>query len=341
MISKPEFILEIGVNHENNLDRALQLVDLAASSGARIVKFQTYTAETIAAENSPAYWDLEEEATPTQIELFKKYDSFTIKDYEVIAEHAKKMNLEFMTTCFDEKWVDSLDHLQNRYKIASADLTNFQLVSHIAKKQKPILLSTGAATVQEISRTVALIQEVSSKEITLLHCVLNYPTSAENANLSRILALKNRFPELKIGYSDHTKPSDSKKAIILAYTLGASVFEKHFTFDKSLKGNDHYHSFDSIDVREILDELKGVSQMLDYTEERFIETQLSARELARRGIYARRDISAGSVIDNEDLISLRPIPFEGLSADCLLEIVGSTAAVPIQKGTPIQRNYFV
>jgi sialic acid synthase SpsE len=330
-----DMILEIGVNHENSMENALQLVESAARTGAKTVKFQTYTAEKLAAENSPSYWDLSEEPTSSQKKLFKKYDSFTVSDYELIAQRANSLGLEFMTTCFDEDWADKLDHLLKRYKIASADLTNVQLLKHIARKNKPILLSTGAATFGEIEEAVRIIKSQTSADVTLLHCVLNYPTAPHNANLLRILQLRDTFPNLAIGYSDHTRPKDSFSAIGLAFVLGASTIEKHFTFDKSLKGNDHYHAFDEDDVKKVFERIVEIQELLEYEEQKFIEIQEKARSYARRGIYARVGIEAGHQIGNQHLISLRPIPTNGISAAEIESVIGKQTKRKIDVGNPI------
>lgn len=332
----PDLILEIGVNHDNNLEKAKELIRAAHRSGAKTVKFQTYTAEKIAAKESPSYWDLKEEPTTSQIELFKKYDSFSVADYAALYELCQQLNLEFMTTCFDESWVDLLDEYLTRYKVASADITNYQLLRCIAKKKKPIILSTGASSMNEIESAISVIREFSSLPITLLHCVLNYPTSGADANLGRIIALKERFPDFDIGYSDHTKPGDSDTALVIARTLGVVTFEKHFTLDKSDKGNDHYHAYDEVDVRNILDRLISIDKMISYSENEFLQIQSNARAYARRGLYARVNLPQGSVFTNENIISLRPVPNEGFSANSIDGIIGKTLNRDLLEGDAIK-----
>jgi len=332
----PDLILEIGVNHDNSLEKAKELIRSAARSGAKTVKFQTYTAEKIAAKHSPSYWDLKEEPTESQIQLFKKYDSFTVSDYAELYTLCQELKLEFMTTCFDKTWVELLDKYLARYKIASADITNFQLLTFIAKKQKPIILSTGASSLMEISAAIAVIRKVSNLPITLLHCVLNYPTLGPDANMGRIKALKENFPGFEIGYSDHTKPADSDTTLLIARTLGVVTFEKHFTLDKSGKGNDHYHAYDESDVRNILEKIKLIDDMISYTEEGFLELQSSARAYARRGLYAAEDLASGTILTEENVISLRPIPDGGFSADLIDDLVGKKILGTLSEGDPIK-----
>ena len=316
-------LLEAGVNHDGELSKALQLIDSASQTGAHVVKFQTYTAEKIAAPESPSYWDLNSEPTTSQIELFKKYDSFSVLDYEKLATESKMKNIGFLSTCFDQEWVELIDHLLPFYKIASADITNYPLIKTSASKNKPILLSTGAASISEIRTTLDFIGRYTSAQVCLMHCVLNYPTLPQNANLGRISELQAQFPDSLIGYSDHTQPPYSFDAIAFAYLLGARVFETHFTMDKKSLGNDHYHSLDSADVTRLIEKLQNTSQMLNYTEERFLSLQAPAREFARRGLYAAQNLETGHIITEADLIPLRPtLGDDGFSADEYETLIG-------------------
>jgi len=332
------FILEAGVNHGGSLQDAINLVHAAARTGAGAVKFQTYTAERLAAPHSPSYWDLEEEPTTSQIELFKKYDAFTTLDYFRLAEESANNNIEFMTTCFDEYWVSELDPILKKYKVASADITNFQLLRAVARTGKPIYLSTGAATLLEIKDAIKEIQKYSSASIILMHCVLNYPTNSKNANLSRITILKQKFSDFEIGYSDHTKPEFSRIAIASARALGATVFEKHFTLDKSLKGNDHYHAYDEFDVQQTVKDLHLLDDALHFEEPKFIEIQQDARKYARRGLYLKRDVLEGETVLETDLIPLRPIAHGSLTSEKIFEILGKKYNRDLLKLQPLMEN---
>lgn len=334
-----EFILEAGVNHDGDLERAFELVESAARTGADYVKFQTYTSDKLAATVSPSYWDLKEESTTSQRELFSKYDGFTAKDYFDLAHACERAGIGFMTTCFDADWVEVLDPIIPQYKIASADITNFQLLRHVASKGKPMLISTGAASFSEIHAAVAVVRSVSKVKVSLLHCVLNYPTHAENASLDRISRLIEEFPGVQIGYSDHTKPVDSVQALQIALDLGATVFEKHYTWNQGGVGNDHYHSFDEAKAWEVISLLSKSEVLKHFSEDLFLEQQVSARKYARRGIYASRNLSAGEVISSEDLIPLRPpIGDDGFSGDEIDQVVGSRLLIGLVAGDPILRS---
>ena len=332
-------VLEAGVNHEGSLTKALEMVEQASNCGVHSIKFQTYKANMLAAEVSPRYWDASKESTQSQRELFSKYDSFGVDEYKEIAQHCSRLGIVFATTFFDEELLDEMDELVSFHKIASADITNYRLIREIAKKNKPILLSTGAATINEIQSAVKQIKSINGElEITLLHCVLNYPTEYHNANLNRILALRDEFPALSVGYSDHTLPDYSKQAICIAYLLGATVIETHFTLDKNLPGNDHYHALDPSDVLDLRKQLNDINNMQNYEEERFIESQNEARMYARRGVYARKDLQAGAEIYESDLICLRPIPPNGFHASELEQIIGKVSLVNYRRGEPIAKN---
>jgi len=333
-------ILEAGVNHNGDLDNALKLVSDAAETGADYIKFQTYKADRLAAKNSPSYWDLSKEPTASQNELFSKYDSLTSNDYFKLAKEANRLGIGFITTCFDNYWVDELDSIIPVYKIASADITNFSLLYKIATKNKPVILSTGASTLDEIQAAISVIREKSSSKISLLHCVLNYPTSAENACLDRIKVLARRFEGFEIGYSDHTNPTDSMQAIQIAYDLGARIFEKHFTLDKTSLGNDHYHSFDKIEAKVLIENLTKTRLMSNFDEDDFIEIQSQARNFARRGIYASKTLQAGHILSELDIIPLRPTTGpQGYSADQSRSLIGLMLNVGITAGDPILKSH--
>ena len=299
-------IAEAGVNHEGSLENALELVASASRAGCNAIKFQTYKADAIASLDSPSYWDTEKEPSSNQHQLFSKYDKFNLDDYRTIFKFCKKMNIEFMSTCFDLEWLENLNPLLLRHKIASADITNYPLLKAVGKTSKPIILSTGASTFQEIKNAINLISSVGNSKIAILHCVLNYPTKSENANLNRINSLKEIFPNFEIGYSDHTSPKSGNHVLIMAYALGVSIFEKHFTLDKTLPGNDHYHAFDESDMTNFVRELDLAKKTLKYSEVNFLAIQNSAIKNARRGIYVKNNLTKNHIISENDLILLRP-----------------------------------
>ena len=337
-------IAEIGVNyydiakklHISPMEAAKFMVLSARNAGVHAVKFQTYKAETLASRYSPSYWDTTEEPTSSQFELFKKFDSFGEPEYQELSRFCDQIGIEFCSTPFDFESADYLDSMMNVYKISSSDLTNLPFITHMAKKGKPILLSTGASNLDEISAAVSCIRKYNDKELVLLHCVLEYPTPYTHANLAKIGALKKAFTDVIVGYSDHTKPDASYDVIKTAYLLGAVVIEKHFTVDKILRGNDHYHAMDPHDVENILaaiyriDELKGRGELC------VLESEQSARENARRSIVAAVDIPAGTIISEELLTFKRP--GHGISPRELESVIGKIVKEDIGKDVVLNKE---
>lgn len=313
MSSLPEIIAEIGVNYYDIANQmgvdpvqaAREMVKAAKNAGIGVVKFQTYKAEKLAAENSPAYWDLSEEPTASQRELFSKYDKLSYRDFSDIAEFCTEIGVEFMSTPFDAESAIAINQFVKRHKIASADITNIELLSLIGSFRKPVILSVGAATKDEIERAIGVLYSRGSKNITLLHCVLNYPTANDKANLWKIQAIKRAFGNVRVGYSDHTKFSVS--ILEAAWLLGAEVIEKHFTLDKTLRGNDHYHAASPEDFRKLLSHMRQTLGAIGNEREVWYDvSEERSRANARRGVYLKRDVKAGAFLEFDDVVFLRP-----------------------------------
>jgi len=322
--SLPYVIAEVGVNHEGSIEKARELIEMAHIGGADAVKFQTYKAETLASKNSPSYWNLNKEPTTSQYQLFKKYDQFGEKEYELLAAHCQTVGIDFLSTPFDDRAVDFLSPMMHCFKIASADITNFPLLRRIASKDKPVLLSTGASTLAEIEMAVAELEKRGCSSIALLHCVLNYPTPYENAHLNMIMGLQSAFPDKIIGYSDHTLPDDSMLVLTAAYLKGAKIIEKHFTFDKSLPGNDHYHAMDIADLKRFKSALAFLRQIEGNTNKAPLEDETLAIHNARRSIVLKKYVDIG-VIFTEDLLTCKR-PGLGISPIHWDKVIGKKAA---------------
>ena len=336
--SKPYIIAEIGVNHEGSIDLAFKLIDQAKRGGADAVKFQSYKANTIASKDSPAYWDTSEETTLSQYELFKKYDNFNAKDYQLLAKYCKKCDIEFLSTPFDDDAIEFLDPLVSFFKIASADITNLPFLRKIALKKKPIILSTGASSLQEIDTSLKTINQAGCKDIVLMHCILNYPTINSNAHLSMIKGLQKAYPNLLIGYSDHTLPDEFMTSLNTAHLLGAVIIEKHFTHDKNLAGNDHYHAMDEFDLLRFRGISNTIHELLGKTEEKYpIKTEQISRLNARRSIVLKRDVPKNHKLREIDLTYKRP--GSGISPIYWDEIIGKTTNRELNKDTILKWDY--
>ena len=337
---QPYFIAEIGVNFENNFQRAKKIIKLAKEGGADAVKFQSYKAEKIACKKSPYYWNLKEVPIKSQYELFKKFDKFGYKEFKLLKKYCDKLKIDFLSTPFDLDAVDYLDKLVPFYKIASADLNNFPLIEKIISKNKPIVLSTGACKISEINKTVKFIKS-KNKDILLivLHCVLSYPTGNNDAHLELIKVLKKKFPRLIIGYSDHTLPDQNMMILTSAYLNGAMVIEKHFSDTKGVKGNDHFHSLDKEDLikfRRNIDIYNSVNK--DLKNRYVLNCEKISRKNARRSRVTKKNIKKGEKISIDKIIMKRP--GTGLSPDKLKSVLNKRAKRYLAEDTIIKKSDF-
>lgn len=312
--STPYLIAEIGVNFYDTarvmgitpLDAAKLYIDKVAETGIDCAKFQSYKAGTIVSKNSPAYWDTTKEPTKTQYELFLKHDGFGEAEYRELCNYTHSKGIDFTSTPFDYASADYLEDMVDFYKISSSDLSNLPFIRHIGAKGKPVVLSVGAAYLSEVDEAVRALKESGCKDITILHCVLSYPTAPENANLRIIETLKRDFPDVKVGFSDHVAPDDTMMTLAVAYMLGADVIEKHFTLDKTLPGNDHYHAGEPEDFVKAINNFHWIDTVLGSGEKTVLECELIPRREARRSLVLTRDMKAGEVIAKDDLMPKRP-----------------------------------
>lgn len=339
-------IAEIGVNyydiaakeHISSMDAAKKMIKAAAEEGIHAVKFQSYKAETLAAKQSPAYWDRTKEHSATQYELFRKYDAFGYEEYRELSGYCQECGIEFLSTAFDTDAADYLDGLMGVYKISSSDLNNLPFIAYQAKKQKPVILSAGASDAQEIGQAAACIRTYNDKPLVLMHCVLEYPAPYAHANLNKIQALKKRYPDFYIGYSDHTVSDACADVIKTAYLLGAQVIEKHFTLDKQLPGNDHYHAMDPQDARKILDGIAFIDQLRGSEEIVCLPGEEAARKNARRSCVSAAFIKAGTPVTQELLLCKRP--GTGIAPNDIEQLTGKRAKIDIQPDTVLQWDMF-
>ncbi|RUO65931.1 N-acetylneuraminate synthase [Pseudidiomarina planktonica] len=329
----PYIIAEIGVNHEGDKKLAKRLIREAKEGGAHAAKFQSYKAGKIASKDSPAYWDQTKEKTDSQYKLFLKYDSFEPEDYQELAEYCQELGIDFLSTPFDLDAVDFLDPLMPLFKIASADITNIPLIRKCASKKKPLIMSTGGSSLPEIENAVQTAKAAGAKDIVLLHCVLNYPTPEDNAQLGMIPVLARTFPECLIGYSDHVVPDETISALEASILLGACVLEKHFTHDKSLPGNDHYHAMDTIDLAEFVRKATKYRTLVA-GESKDLAKEEAARKHARRSIVLARDMTKGEIINENDIIAKRPA--HGISPLFWDEVIGMAVAQDLEDDTVLQ-----
>lgn len=312
--NKLYLIAEMGVNFYDTakqlnitpLEAAKLYIDKAAEAGIDCAKFQSYKANTIVSKNSPAYWDTTKEATKTQYELFQKFDSFGEAEYKELCDYTHSKGMDFTSTPFDYASADYLYDMVDFYKISSSDLSNIPFIKHIAAKGKPMVVSVGAAYLSEVDEAIRAMKEVGNNDICILHCVLSYPTDPRNANLKIIKTLKEVFPDVKVGFSDHVAPDPTMMTLATAYLLGSEVIEKHFTLDKILTGNDHYHSGDPEDFKKARANFEMIDKVLGQPEKTVLECEIVPRREARRSLVLTRDMKAGEKITENDIMPKRP-----------------------------------
>ncbi len=337
--SKPYVIAEMGVNFYDTakalnispLEAAKLYIDKAADAGVDCAKFQSYKADTIVSKNSPAYWDLTKEPTKTQHALFKKHDSFNEDDYKILCDYTHEKGMDFTSTPFDYNSADFLENMVDFYKISSSDLSNLPFIRHIGSKGKPVYISVGASYLSEIDEAIRVLKESGCEDIVILHCVLSYPTDPGNANLRVIETLKKVFPDVRVGFSDHVAPDDTMMTLATAYLLGAEVIEKHFTLDKTLQGNDHYHAGNPEDFRRAINNFKWIDTVLGRPEKTILECEEIPRREARRSLVLTRNMKAGEVITESDIMAKRP--GTGIAPKFTEIVIGRTIRMDLEEDT--------
>lgn len=284
-------IAEIGFNHGGDMELAARMIKAAAENGADAVKFQSYRGIDLLLPSSEHF------------EMVKKRE-MDLGRHQELKDIATECGVDFMSTPFSRWAVDILEKVGvPRYKIASMDVNNNHLLSLVAETGKPVILSTGMATIAEIATAVELLLSKGTKDLTLLHCVSKYPSSAEDLNLTAIPYLKEVFG-LPVGYSDHYP---GVKACLAAYFHGASVIETHFTTDTTLPGPDNAHSADPQGLASLVEDMKLFDTMAGQGAEQFL-TRPDAHKAGvfRRGIYAAKALKPGTPLTEDDLLFCRP-----------------------------------
>ena len=312
--NKLYLIAEMGVNFYDTakqlnispLEAAKLYIDKATEAGIDCAKFQSYKANTIVSKNSPAYWDTTKEATKTQYELFQKFDGFGEAEYKELCDYTHSKGMDFTSTPFDYASADYLYDMVDFYKISSSDLSNIPFIKHIAAKGKPMVVSVGAAYLSEVDEAIRAMKEVGNNDISILHCVLSYPTDPKDANLKIIETLKKVFPDVKVGFSDHVAPDPTMMTLATAYILGSEIIEKHFTLDKTLTGNDHYHSGDPEDFKKARANFDMIDTVLGNPEKTVLDCELVPRREARRSLVLTRSMKVGEKITEKDIMPKRP-----------------------------------
>jgi N,N'-diacetyllegionaminate synthase len=324
-------IAEAGVNHNGDLGLARRLVEAAARAGADAIKFQTFSPAALATESAPkaAYQQSADADGESQLEMLKRL-VLSREAHEVLMADCRERRLLFLSSPFEEGSADLLDELGVlAFKIPSGELTNLPLLAHIAAKGKPMIVSTGMATEDEVGAAVEAIRAAGNPRIILLHCTSAYPARPEDVNLRAMSTLASRFG-CPVGYSDHTTGIEIALA---AATLGACVLEKHFTLDRSLPGPDHRASVEPAELTAMVRGIRRVQAALGTGEKRPVAAESDTAAVARKSVVAARDIPAGAVL-TEELLAIKR-PGTGLPPAERPRVIGRRAARDIPAGTVI------
>ncbi|MFU0823630.1 N-acetylneuraminate synthase [Clostridium sp.] len=329
---KPCFIIaEGGVNHNGDINLAKKMVDKAIEAGVDAIKFQTFKSEKLVTKYAAMarYQKDNMGIEDSQFSMLKKLE-LSYDEFADLKEYCDMKGIIFMSTPFDFESADFLNSIgMEAFKISSGDLTNIPMLEHIAKFNKPIILSSGMAVLGEIEDAVMALRNLGLEDIAVLHCTSNYPAALDSVNLKAMNTIKNTFKVVG-GYSDHT---NGITIPIAAAALGADIIEKHFTLDKNMEGPDHKASLDPLDLKKMVEEVRKVEISMGTGIKMFTKSEMDTMKAARKSIVASRDIRRGQIIDIKDLDYKRP--GTGLSPKYYKELLGKRARVDIKRDEQI------
>lgn len=327
-------MVDAGVNHNNDPERAFNLIKTAARAGANVVKFQTYKADTITTKAAPRYWNpkLDTDGGGTQYDTFKKLDSLPLETYREMMKVSRKEGIIMSSTPFDLEGVGFLADLGIEiFKISSSDITYLKLIEEVARIGKPVVLSTGTASIGEIEEAINVMERARNSRIVLQHCILSYPNDIENANLRKMTKMMEIFPEFPVGYSDHTEGSIGAYA---AVALGARTIEKHYTIDRLLPDSpDHSLSLDPVALEEMVKGIRDVEKSFGNFVNGYYPAEEKAYRFARKSVVAQVNIPRGKVLEPHMLTCKRP--GTGIYPKYLDMLIGRKAKVAISEDTTI------
>lgn len=314
-------IAEAGVNHNGSLEIAKQLVDAAKEAGVDCVKFQTYISKNIVSKNAvkAEYQKQQSEVEESQHDMLKKLE-LSFDEFIELKDYCELKGITFLSTAFDFDSINFLKSLNmETWKIPSGDITNLPYLIKIAKLNKPIILSTGMSTMNDIENAIRALKENGTGELTVLHCTSEYPTPYKDVNLLAMLTIQNQF-NVQIGYSDHTQGIEVP---IAAVALGATVIEKHFTLDRNMEGPDHKASLEPDELKKMVESIRHIESAKGDGKKAPAQSEKKNMAVARKSIVANKDIKAGEVFTEENLTVKRP--GDGINPMRWFDIIGKKA----------------
>ena len=298
-------IAEAGVNHNGDINLAKKLIDIAANAKVNAIKFQTYNSDSLILRSTSKvnYQKTKTDSNESFYDMLKRYE-LTNENFKDLKAYCEKKGIIFLSTAFDEISVELLDFLQvPAYKIGSGDMNNFPLLKLICSKLKPILLSTGMASLEEVKESVNFIIDNQIEEIVIFQCTTNYPDQYEEINLNVIRTFKKEFPEFLIGFSDH---SLGIEASLGAAAKGVKVIEKHFTLNKNMEGPDHRASLDPDELKEWVTRIRNLEKALGSFKKYPSNNEINIAKKARKSIVSTKYLKKGDVLTTENISVKRP-----------------------------------
>ncbi len=324
----PVFVIaEAGVNHNGSVDLALRLIDAARASGADAVKFQTFQADLLATRIAPkaAYQERLTAPTESQFEMLQRLE-LDAAAHRRLLDHSRQLGIQFLSSPFDRESADLLAAMDvPLFKVPSGEITNFPFLRHLARKGKPLIVSTGMSTLGEVEEAVAVLHGEGATALTLLHCVTEYPAPYAEVNLRAMQTLKTAFG-LPVGYSDHTPGIE---IAVAAVAMGAMVIEKHFTLDRSLPGPDHAASLEPAELQHMVTAIRNVEAALGTGIKSPAPCELPNLSVARKSLVAAHALPAGHRITVGDLDIKRP--GTGLAPKFLPALLGRSLRADVAK----------
>lgn len=320
-MSKVLIIAEAGVNHNGSLELAKKLVDKAKECGADIVKFQTAKLDLLVSRYAQMAEYQKENIgmAESQKEMLRKL-LLTYDEFVVLSQYCQEVGIKFLSTPFDLESIKFLDSLDaDLWKIPSGEITNYPYLVEIAKTQKPIILSTGMCTMEEINAALLVLKEYGAKEITLLHCTTEYPTPYCDVNLNAMNTMQKEF-QLPVGYSDHTQGIEVP---IAAVAMGATIIEKHFTLDKNMEGPDHRASLEPDELAQMVTSIRNIEKALGDGIKTPAPSERKNIDIARKSIVAKTAIKKGEIFSADNLTTKRP--GNGISPMKWFDVLGTVA----------------
>lgn len=320
-MNKTYVIAEAGVNHNGDMNRAKEMIREAKKAGADAVKFQTYVTENLVSKQaSKAEYQIKSTSNEeTQFNMLKKLE-LSFEEFKGLSIYAKEIGIDFLSTPFDEDSIDFLSQLSMRFwKIPSGEITNKPYLIKLAKTKKPIILSTGMSTMEEISDALEVFDDYNLDNIILLHCNTEYPTPYGDVNLAAMKTMKEKF-NVQVGYSDHT---EGIEVPVAAVALGAAVIEKHFTLDKTLPGPDHMASLEPNELTKMIKSIRNIQKAMGDGVKMPSESEMKNITVARKSIVAKCHINKGEEFIEKNLAVKRP--GNGISPMSWFDILGKKA----------------